>query len=173
MTPLPVLLLGAALLCPAAHAHQMRSGAHGASAAGQTGSSAAVSRSVTIGMHDAMRFSPARLTVRRGQTVQFDVANEGQVLHELVLGSAAEIAQHRRAMRQDPGMAHQAPYMVHVAPGQRGTLVWQFSSPGVFEFACLLPGHYEAGMRGTVTVSDSAASTRTRPTATDTEPGHE
>lgn len=150
---LPVLLLGATLLGPAAHPPEQRSGAHGASAAGQAGSAAAVSRSVTIGMHDAMRFSPVRLSVRQGQTVQLDVTNEGQVLHELVLGSAAEIAQHRLAMQQDPGMAHHAPYMLHVAPGRRGTLVWQFSSPGQFEFACLLPGHYEAGMRGTVTVN--------------------
>lgn len=153
------LLAASMFLCLAAHAHDQGSGTHGASAAGQAGNAAAVSRSISIGMRDAMRFSPSQLTVQQGQTVRLAVINEGQVRHELVLGSAAEIAQHRLAMERHPGMAHQAPYMVHVNPGRRAVLVWLFDRAGDFEFACLLPGHYEAGMRGGVTVRADSTST--------------
>ena len=109
-------------------------------------------RTLDIGMFDSMRFSPARLTVAGGETIRFIVRNLGRLRHEIVIGTADEIAHHRHAMRHDPGMAHAAPNMAHVAPGQREQLTWQFDHPGELEFACLLPGHYEAGMRGAITV---------------------
>jgi len=55
-------------------------------------------------------------------------------------------------MQKFPGMEHDAPYMAHVRAGQRGDIVWHFNRPGTFDFACLIPGHYEAGMTGTITV---------------------
>lgn len=151
MNLIPILLSGAAaLLAASAHAHSA-SGVHAASAAGYPADPAAARR-VKIGMHDNMRFTPERLTVRRGETLRLDIANAGAILHELVLGTAAEIAGHREAMRRDPAMAHGAPNMVHVAPGGMESIVWQFTRQGELEFACLLPGHYEAGMRGSVSV---------------------
>lgn len=153
MNLIPVLLHAATLaLAVPAHAHPAGA-THGATAAGTPGEIAAASRSVSIGMHDSMRFTPSRLTVRQGETLRLDIANGGAVLHELVLGTAEEIAQHRLAMQRDPAMAHGAPNMVHVAPGTSGSIVWQFSRSGTLEYACLLPGHYEAGMRGTVSVA--------------------
>ena len=56
-------------------------------------------------------------------------------------------------MRKFPGMEHDAPHMAHVAAGKRGSIVWRFNRPGEFDFACLIPGHFEAGMRGTINVS--------------------
>lgn len=128
--------------------------AHGAtaSAAGRAGERSQVSRTVTIGMADAMRFAPAELVVERGQTVRIIARNDGEVLHEIVLGTRAEIEQHRAAMRADPAMAHGAPYMAHVAPGASSQIIWQFDRTGTFEFACLLPGHYESGMTGSIEV---------------------
>ncbi len=107
---------------------------------------------IDIRMSDSMRFAPAALTVARGETIHFIVRNQGKVPHEIVIGTPDEIAHHRHAMQHDPGMAHAAPNMAHVAPGGREQLSWRAERPGQFEFACLLPGHYEAGMRGTIAV---------------------
>jgi uncharacterized cupredoxin-like copper-binding protein len=109
-------------------------------------------RTVDIGMFDSMRFSPGVLTVARGETIRFIVRNVGKLRHEIVIGTPEEIAHHRHAMLNDPGMAHASPNMAHVAPGKREQMTWRFGIPGQLEFACLLPGHYEAGMRGTITV---------------------
>ena len=127
---------------------------HGASAtaAGRAGERAHVTRTVTIGMKDSMRFSPAELVVERGQTVRIIARNDGDVLHEIVLGTREEIEHHRAAMRADPALAHGAPYMAHVAPGASQQIIWHFDRPGTFEFACLLPGHYESGMSGSIDV---------------------
>lgn len=149
-------VVAATFLAPlpaAAHA-DAAAAAHGATvtAAGRAGERSQVTRTVTIGMADAMRFAPGALVVERGQTVRIIARNDGKVLHEIVLGSRAEIDQHRAAMRADPGMAHGAPYMAHVAPGASRQIIWQFDRPGNFVFACLLPGHYESGMTGTIAV---------------------
>ncbi|MCA1924854.1 MAG: cupredoxin family protein [Thiobacillus sp.] len=109
-------------------------------------------RTIRIDMTDAMRFSPDRITVREGETVRFVVRNRGRMLHEMVIGTPAELAKHAALMAKFPDMEHDAPYMAHVAPGKSGEIVWQFNRAGDFEFACLIAGHYEAGMRGTLRV---------------------
>jgi uncharacterized cupredoxin-like copper-binding protein len=63
-------------------------------------------------------------------------------------------------MARFPNMAHDEPYMVHVDAGKRGEIVWHFNRAGSFEFACLIAGHYEAGMRGTVTVTPKQGAAR-------------
>ena len=119
---------------------------------GRQGDPARVTRTVAVDMTDNMRFTPGTLTVERGETVRLKVANKGRLLHELVLGTEAQIKKHWQAMKQHPGMVHDEPSMVHVAPGASGEIVWQFTQPGTFQFACLLPGHFEAGMSGKVVV---------------------
>ncbi|WP_346730748.1 cupredoxin domain-containing protein [Ramlibacter paludis] len=123
-----------------------------ATAFGQEGDPAKVSRTVKVGMTDSMRFTPSSITVRRGETVKFVVRNEGQVLHEMVLGTAEALKEHAALMKKFPGMEHADPNMAHVKPGSSGEIVWQFTQPGSFEFACLQPGHFEAGMIGKVVV---------------------
>lgn len=119
---------------------------------GRPGNPAQVSRTIRIDMSDDMRFTPSVLDVKRGETVRLNIVNKGQVLHELVLGTAAELQAHAEAMRRAPGMEHDEPQMVHVKPGKKGDLVWTFTEAGEFDFACLLPGHFEAGMVGKVVV---------------------
>lgn len=119
---------------------------------GREGDPKKVTRTITVDMTDNMRFTPDVLTVKRGETVRLKVANKGQLLHELVLGTPAEIQKHSEAMKKHPGMEHDEPSMVHVAAGKTADLVWQFTKPGEFQFACLLPGHFEAGMSGKVVV---------------------
>lgn len=103
-------------------------------------------------MTDRMRFTPADLTVRQGETVRFVAHNSGQVLHEMVLGTQAAIAEHAALMKKLPEMEHADANMAHVKPGQSGEIVWQFTRSGRFVFACLQPGHFEAGMAGSITV---------------------
>lgn len=116
------------------------------------GDAAKVSRTVEIRMTDAMRFMPATIQVKRGETVRFVLRNNGRMLHEMVVGTKAALEEHAAVMRKFPDMEHDEPYMAHVAPGKTGEIVWQFNRSGDFEFACLIPGHYEAGMVGKIAV---------------------
>lgn len=119
---------------------------------GRAGDPRRVTRTIRVDMSDAMRFTPAQLTVRRGETVRLVATNKGRVLHELVLGTPEELRRHAELMRQFPDMEHADAHMVHVRPGGSGAIVWQFTRPGSFAFACLIPGHFEAGMVGRLTV---------------------
>jgi uncharacterized cupredoxin-like copper-binding protein len=119
---------------------------------GKTGDPKKVTRVVRIDMADSMRFSPAALTVHQGDIIRFVVRNQGTVLHEMVIGTDEELKAHAEMMRKHPGMEHDAPYMAHVPAGKRGGMVWQFTEVGEFKFACLIPGHFEAGMVGTIKV---------------------
>jgi uncharacterized cupredoxin-like copper-binding protein len=119
---------------------------------GRQGDPGKVSRTIRIAMSDNMRFTPAHIVVRRGETVRVVAANKGQVLHELVLGTEEALKEHAALMKKFPEMEHDEPHMTHVKPGQRGDVIWQFTRAGEFHFACLVPGHFEAGMVGKVTV---------------------
>lgn len=119
---------------------------------GQPGDPARVTRTVTIRMNDKMRYAPARLAVRRGETLRLLVRNDGKALHEIVLGTMDDLKAHAALMREHPGMEHDEPHMAHVAPGTTETMVWTFSRRGTFYYGCLVPGHFETGMVGRVTV---------------------
>ena len=119
---------------------------------GQEGNPKKVARTIKVDMTDNMRFTPSDVTVRRGETVKFMVHNDGRVLHEMVLGTRQALAEHAELMRRFPEMEHADANMAHVKPGKSGEIIWQFTKPGDFEFACLQPGHFEAGMVGKVTV---------------------
>jgi uncharacterized cupredoxin-like copper-binding protein len=119
---------------------------------GREGNPKNVTRVVKLGMSDALRFTPAEITVKRGETIKFIVHNDGKQLHEMVLGTPEELKQHAEMMKKFPDMQHTDPSMAHVKPGAHGEIVWQFTKAGEYQFACLLPGHYEAGMVGKVTV---------------------
>jgi uncharacterized cupredoxin-like copper-binding protein len=119
-----------------------------------------VRRTVRITMSDTMRFAPERIEVREGQTLRLVVVNRGKLLHELVIGTRAELESHAALMKKHPGMEHDEPYMAHVASGRTGELVWTFNRAGEFEFACLIPGHFEAGMIGRISVVAAPAAQR-------------
>ncbi|WP_332739504.1 cupredoxin domain-containing protein [Hydrogenophaga sp.] len=113
-------------------------------------------RTVDIRMSDDMKMTPNHLDVREGDTLRLRAINVGQVLHEIVIGTSEELKAHAEMMKKFPKMEHDEPYMAHVAPGKRGEIVWTFNRPGDFEFACLIAGHLEAGMRGTIRVAPNA-----------------
>ncbi len=111
-----------------------------------------VTRTIEVKMADNMRFTPDLVEVRQGETIRFVHMNGGKVMHEFVLGTKPELDEHAALMKKFPGMEHDEPYMAHVGPGKKGEIVWNFNRVGDFDFACLLPGHYEAGMVGKIKV---------------------
>ena len=120
---------------------------------GRAGDPKKVSRTIDLDMSDAMRFAPAELVVKQGETVRFRLKNSGKVMHEMVLGAMQDLNAHAETMRKDSGMHHHgAANMVHVAPGKTAALVWQFKKAGEVHYGCLVPGHLEAGMVGRVRV---------------------
>ena len=104
-------------------------------------------------MSDTLRFTPEALGIRLGETLRIVLKNDGKMLHEFVLGTPAELAAHAALMLKFPNMEHDEPYMAHVPAGQRAEIVWTFNRSGTFEFACLVAGHYQAGMVGTIRVA--------------------
>ena len=119
---------------------------------GKPGDPTKVSRTIAVDMSDAMRFSPSNVRVKKGETVRFVVKNSGRLKHEMVLGTAKELREHAELMNKFPEMEHEDPNQLSLDPGKSGELVWQFTRPGTFEFACLQPGHFDAGMRGKIAV---------------------
>lgn len=120
---------------------------------GIAGDARRAKRRIAVGMADNMRFTPQRIEVRQGETVRFVVRNDGKQMHEFVIGTKAENARHADLMVKFPNMEHDEPYMAHVPPGKTGEIVWTFNRAGEFEFACLIAGHYQGGMVGTIIVA--------------------
>lgn len=134
--------------------HDMKDMSHGEheNALGKPGDPSKVSRVLEITMDDSMRFTPNAISVKAGETIRFFIKNGGQLTHEMVIGSMDELKEHAAMMRTMPGMKHAEPNMITLAAGQRGGIVWQFDKAGTVDFACLVPGHMEAGMTGKVLV---------------------
>lgn len=155
-------MLAAALwaVAPGAQAHtSAASAAHAPRAPsadshpwGVQGDPAKATRVVHVRMLDTMRFRPDRIDIRQGETVNFLIENAGKALHEFVIGTPVELSRHAELMKKNPGMEHAEPYMAHVRPGGRERLSWRFTEPGEFQIGCLLPGHYESGMKATIRV---------------------
>lgn len=119
---------------------------------GKPGDSKKVSRVVSIDMNDLMRFGPSDIAVKQGETIRFVVSNKGKLVHEIVLGTMDELKAHGASMQMAPDAAHDDPSAARVDPGQQKALVWQFTKVGDVFYACLIPGHFEAGMVGKIKV---------------------
>lgn len=129
-------------------------GKHGSEdVVGAAGKASNVTRTVTVDMTDTMRFNPASLAVKRGETIRFVVKNSGAVKHEFVIGSEKDLKEHYAMMMKMPEMEHAEANQVTLAPGKTGEVIWQFTKAGKVDFACLQPGHYDAGMKGYFTVA--------------------
>ena len=120
---------------------------------GIAGDAAKVTRTITVSMSDKMRFTPNKIEVKQDETVRIAITNSGAMLHELVIGTKKELADHAAQMVKFPNMEHDEPYMAHVPAGKKSEIIWTFNKAGEFEFACLIAGHYSSGMVGKITVA--------------------
>ena len=146
------LSTGLALAGPGEPGHS-----HKAFAAGEPGDpSKPVVRTIEVTMKETedakMLFEPNKVEIKRGEQVKFVLKNHGSVDHEFMLDSLQNNAKHKVAMQQNPDMEHDDPNGKRLTPKGSNEIVWRFTKPGTFEFACLIPGHYESGMHGTVVV---------------------
>jgi uncharacterized cupredoxin-like copper-binding protein len=119
----------------------------------KTGGMTKIKVSLTETDDGEMLFEPRQLDFKAGETVMFTITNIGENTHEFVMDTIANTAKHKEAMNKFPDMEHDDPNAIRLEPGEKGTIVWTFANSGVFEFACLIPGHYEAGMHGALTVN--------------------
>jgi uncharacterized cupredoxin-like copper-binding protein len=146
-----VLTTGLAFAGPGATGHS-----HGKEATyGKPGDPKKPARLVEVTMRetdDKMLFVPDRIEVKKGEQVRFKVVNSGEADHELVIATAEENRKHAIEMQKNPDMEHDDPNAVRLSSKKNGEIVWQFTRAGEFEFACLIPGHLEAGMKGTIVV---------------------
>ncbi len=119
---------------------------------GIAGDAKAVTRTISGSMLDKMRFTVDKIEVKQGDTVKFVLKNDGKIMHEFVIGTKQDLDEHAALMIKFPTMEHSEPYMAHIPPGKTGEVIWTFNKPGNFDFACLIAGHYQAGMVGKITV---------------------
>jgi uncharacterized cupredoxin-like copper-binding protein len=148
---LSMVVAASMLAVGAAHAHNDTAHAD-ETAFGHPGDPAKARRTIEVRMTDAMRFAPAAIAVGKGETVSFIVRNDGNLVHEMVLGAGKDLHEHAAMMRELPQVGHAEPNAVRVEPGTKARMVWTFDKAGRFTFACLVPGHFEAGMKGRVEV---------------------
>jgi uncharacterized cupredoxin-like copper-binding protein len=139
---------------PEEHEHEHKD--HGAQfSAGEPGDPKEPSRVVQVTMQERdgkMIFSPDHVEVHKGEQIKFVLSNTGELEHEFVLATVEENLKHAVAMKMNPEMEHDDPNARRVAPKKKDEIVWRFTKAGHFEYACLIPGHHEAGMFGTVDV---------------------
>ena len=119
--------------------------------AGQPGDPKKPARTIKVLMRE-MQFEPSRIEVRRGEQIRFLLQNVGTESHEFVLATVEENRKHEEVMKKFPNMEHDDPNAKRVPRSGTAELLWAFTKPGEFEFACLIPDHREYGMVGTVVV---------------------
>jgi len=126
-------------------------------AIGEPGQKGKVKRTVNIAMTEkddgAMLFEPATIKVKAGETIRLRFTNKGEADHEYVMDEEPTVMEHKAVMAKFPEMEHADANSIRLAPGKTGEIVWTFSNAGDFVFACLIPGHYESGMKGDIQVS--------------------
>ncbi len=122
---------------------------------GEPGDPAKPSRDIDIIMKEAdgkMKL-PNSIAVKKGEQIRFKLKNDGVVDHEIVLATLEGNLKHAKEMEKFPNMEHDDPNAKRLAPGQSAEqTLGKFTRPGALDFSCLIRGHRQAGMSGTVTV---------------------
>ena len=158
MKKILLITLGLVISTGAAFASGTHDGGHASKmAVGKPGEAGHENRTIQISMKENddgdMLFEPNTFNVKKGETIKFVVKNDGELEHELVLDTHKEIMKHKAVMEKFPEMEHDDPNSVRLEEGKSGEIFWTFSNSGKFEFACLIPGHYESGMKGDIKVA--------------------
>ena len=101
-------------------------------------------------------FTPKNISAKAGESVTFKFVNDGQMTHEAYIGSEKDQEGHASEMMGGDGghsMDMSGDGVVTVKPGQDATLTKEFTEAGTMVIGCHQPGHWESGMKATVTVS--------------------
>jgi uncharacterized cupredoxin-like copper-binding protein len=144
------LMPGLALAAAGAAGH-----GHESYSAGEPGNPKKPARIVLVTMREGdgkMMFFPDRIEIKRGEQIRFKLRNVGELEHEFVLATTEENVKHAKEMEKNPEMEHDDPNAKRVKPKKTDEIVWRFTKRGSFEYGCLIPGHREAGMTGTIVV---------------------
>jgi uncharacterized cupredoxin-like copper-binding protein len=123
--------------------------------AGEPGNPKKPARKVEVIMKEEdgkMLFAPDNIAVKKGEQIRFVIKNEGELTHEFMLATKPENDKHAVLMQKYPDMEHDDPNGKTLETKKNNEVVWKFTKAGEFEFACLIPGHREAGMHGKVVV---------------------
>lgn len=99
-----------------------------------------------------MSFEPNRIEIRKGEQIRFKLKNEGELDHEIVIATREENLEHAKEMAKNPDMEHDDPNAKRLKPSEEAEILWHFTKSGEFDMSCLIPGHLEAGMTGTILV---------------------
>jgi uncharacterized cupredoxin-like copper-binding protein len=125
---------------------------------GKPGEAGNAKRTINVTMKETsdgkMAFSPGSLTVREGETLRIKFVNRGETDHEFVMDTVEAILEHKKLMERFPEMEHDDPNAIRLQPDGQGEIIWTFGKAGEYAFACLIPGHYEAGMKGIIKITD-------------------
>lgn len=148
LVSIALLAASSAALASGSHA-----GGHGDSPIGKPGVASKVSRTINVEMVNGMRFKPSEIRVKKGETIRFVLKNTDGVKHEFSLGTQKELLEHYEVMKKFPDMEHDEPNKISLVPGKQGEVIWQFTKRDTVNFACLHPGHFDAGMKGQVIVA--------------------
>ncbi|WP_432807313.1 cupredoxin domain-containing protein [Rhodoligotrophos ferricapiens] len=137
-------------LADAGHSHEE------ARVYGEPGDPSKPAKTLTVRMKEAddgrMTFEPSKISIKRGEQVRFVLKNIGELEHEFVVATVEDNLKHAIEMQKNPDMEHDDPNAKRLKPGENGEIVWKFTQAGTFDFSCLIPGHRESGMYGTIVV---------------------
>ena len=150
-------LIATLALGTTAFAAGQHDGGHDEYAIGLKGEKAKAKRTLNISMRETedgkMLIEPKVLMFRKGETVVLNFTNKGKVDHEFVMDTEDNVQKHKVVMLKNPDMVHADDNSLRLTPGEKGQIIWTFAKDGKYSFACLIPGHYEAGMHGKISVN--------------------
>lgn len=157
-----VTITGALLLVGAGSALAGPGHGNGSLPFGEPGSAGEVDRTIELNV-DGMTYGVEKLDIQKGETIRFVITNGSEIAHDFTIGDKATQLSHRTEMAEmmeqmdaNSGMMnHDDANAAFLPAGDSDELIWTFDKAGRFEFACNVPGHYEAGMHGQISVADA------------------
>ncbi len=129
--------------------------ASGGPASPSPGASASpAAQRIEVKLTDALKMEPAEVSVKVGQPVTFAVTNAGAIDHEFYLGDAAAQDAHETEMMSSTApMSMDETMGFTVKPGETRELTYTFDKAGQMLAGCHVSGHYPAGMKMTIMVT--------------------
>jgi uncharacterized cupredoxin-like copper-binding protein len=131
-------------------------GGHEEFSFGEPAMATEATRVIEISANDDFTFDPDKIAVTEGEVITFKVTNDGKIPHDFVLGELAVQVEHEAEMQDmtgDDSMAHEEPNAFVIDPGETKEMTWHMTESGEIIMGCHQPGHYVAGMKGTIETS--------------------